>query len=67
MGRFFLAVLLCQPESVGLFISLTEALVSGGAAWLTRWRGARWKKELDHFYLVGVLGLMASLGKIENV
>lgn len=54
--------------SAVLFVFLTEALVSGAAAWLTRWRGEQWTKELDYVYLAfGVLGLVLSLGKIENV
>lgn len=53
---------------VALYIFLTEALVSGFAARLTRWRGENWTKELDYFYLgLGFVGLIASLGTIENV
>jgi hypothetical protein len=54
--------------SVILFVALSELLPRRLAAQLTSWRGEIWTKELDYVYLgLGVLGLMMSLGKIENV
>jgi len=66
--RFRDVMLALAMYSAVLFVALSEALPRGLAAWLTRWRGDRWIKELDYLYLgLGVLGLVASLGKIENV
>lgn len=54
--------------SSALFIGLSEILVSGGAVWLTRKRGEHWTREIDYFYLgLGALGLLASLGQLQNV
>jgi hypothetical protein len=54
--------------SSALFVLLSNRLMSGGAAWLTRKRGENWTKEIDYVYLgFGFLGLMASLGKLQNV
>jgi hypothetical protein len=52
---------------VSLFILLSELLIVGGAAWLTRKRGEQWTKEIDYVYLLlAALGLILSLGKFEN-
>jgi hypothetical protein len=54
--------------SAALFVFLSEMLMSGGAAWLTQKRGEYWTKEIDYVYLgFGLFGLVASLGKVENV
>ena len=54
--------------SAALFVFLSDMLMSGGAAWLTRKRGEHRTKEIDYVYLgLGFLGLMFSLGKLQNV
>ena len=51
-----------------LFVVLSELLMSGGAAWLTRKRGENWTKEIDYVYLgLGAVGLMISIGQLSIV
>jgi hypothetical protein len=54
--------------SAALFVLLSDMLINGGAAWLTWKRGENWTKEIDYVYLgFGFFGLIASLGKLQNV
>ena len=51
-----------------LFVVLSDQLIGGGAAWLTRKRGEKWTKEIDYFYLgLGAVGLGISLGQLNIV
>ena len=51
-----------------LFVFLSELLMTGGAALLTKKLGENWIKEIDYIYLAfGALGLIASLGQLEFV
>lgn len=51
-----------------LFVVLSEALLRGGAAYLTNQRGEKWVKELDYIYLgLGALGLAMSSNRLEAV
>lgn len=54
--------------SIALFVALSELLMNGVAAWLTRKRGANWTKEIDYVYLIiGAIGLIATVGQLPNV
>lgn len=51
-----------------LFVVLSEVLIAGFGAVLTRWRGENWVKELDYVYLaLGALGLAMSTNRLEMV
>jgi hypothetical protein len=52
--------------SITLFVALSEILLSGGAAWLTQYRGENWTKEIDYFYLaLAGVGLAMSVGRMS--
>lgn len=54
--------------AVLLFVIASEILIRGGAAYLTRWRGEQWSKELDYVYLtLGAIGLVISTNRLEIV
>ena len=54
--------------AIGLFVWLSDILMNGGAARLTKWRGEKWTKEIDYVYLsIGAFGLITSLGQLPNV
>jgi hypothetical protein len=56
-------LLLC---GVSLFVILGDILMGGFAGYLTAWRGDKWTKELDYFYLsIGSLGIVGSLNRLE--
>src|SRR5207302_913314 len=62
--RWIAVFVICY--GVGLYIILCEALLLGLARRLTAWRGDKWVKEMDYFYLtLGALGIFGSLNKIE--
>lgn len=51
-----------------LFVALGEMLIRGGAAYLTKWRGEHWAKELDYVYLtLGAIGLAMSTNRLDVV
>ena len=51
-----------------LFMLVSEAMLAGLANRLTQWRGEKWVKELDYFYLaLGALGIVLSMNRIEGV
>jgi uncharacterized membrane protein len=51
---------------VSLFVILADILIWGLAKFLTTWRGEKWTKELDYFYLsIGSLGIVGSLNRLD--
>ena len=49
-----------------LFVVLSDILLGGGAAYLTRVRGETWVKELDYLYLsLGALGVFGTLNRSD--
>jgi hypothetical protein len=53
--------------SGALFVLLSEMLMGGIAAWLTKKRGEQWTKEIEYVYLsFAGFGVVASLGKLET-
>jgi hypothetical protein len=49
-----------------LFVVLSDILLGGGAAYLTRARGETWVKELDYLYLsLGALGVFGTLNRSD--
>jgi hypothetical protein len=64
--RDVLLAVLCY--SAVLFVFLSELLMKGGAAWLTKRRGEKWIKEIDYFYLaLAAAGLAISIGQLQAV
>jgi hypothetical protein len=64
--RDVLLAVLCY--SAVLFVFLSELLMKGGAAWLTKRRGEKWIKEIDYFYLaLAAAGLVISIGQLQAV
>jgi hypothetical protein len=53
---------------VGLFVLLSTYMLRGLAGRLTRWRGAKWVKELDYIYLtLALAGIIASVNRLPFV
>jgi hypothetical protein len=51
---------------VGLFVILSELMLSGFARYLTVKRGEKWIKEMDYLYLsIGALGILASMNRVD--
>lgn len=51
-----------------LFMVLSELMIRGLAKKLTEWRGEKWVKELDYFYLaLGAIGVVLSMNRLESV
>jgi hypothetical protein len=49
-----------------LFVVLSDILLGGGAAYLTRVRGETWVKELDYLFLsLGALGVFGTLNQSD--
>jgi hypothetical protein len=50
--------------SVLLYVTLCEVLLDGGSRLLTKWRGEKWTKELDYFYLsLGGIGVVQAISR----
>ena len=53
---------------VALYVLLSDAMLSGLAAYLTERRGDKWTKEMDYFYLVlGALGLYGAISRMPKI
>lgn len=51
-----------------LFVVLSDFLIAGFAAHLTRVRGEKWIKEIDYIYLtLGMLGIIGALNRVTFV
>ena len=51
-----------------LFMALSDFMIAGLAAFLTRTRGPAWLKEIDYLYLMlAAIGLVGSLNRIEGI
>ena len=67
--RFSTIVTCVFVYAVSLFVFVSEILTMfGGATALTRWRGAKWVKELDYVYFAfGSLGAVLAVNRMNAV
>jgi hypothetical protein len=67
--RFSTIVTCTFVYAVSLFVAVSEILtLFGGATILTRWRGAKWVKELDYVYFAfGSLGAVLAVNRMNAV
>jgi len=69
-GKVELRYILAFTATFGvmLYVLLCEALLSGGAQYLTRKRGEKWVKEIDYLYLAfAAVGILAAINRMEMV
>ena len=60
------ASLLLLMYAASLFVILSDILLAGGAAYLTKARGEKWTKELDYVYFgLGGVGAFVTLNRLD--
>jgi hypothetical protein len=65
-AEVLMASLLLLMYAASLFVILSDILLAGGAAYLTKTRGERWVKEMDYVYLsLGALGVFGTLNRLD--